>query len=199
MLLHTERIIRSSPGRLPHARARNTVVSFGGYISKRRKVGQNELKKSIGSLPLLKQKIEKRGVRSASAQLAHVCSKMFTTLESKGILRTGPEEFMLASQYREDDELLPEFIRTFHHTFFLGRHYVKRFNDLEQGKDSSITVVLPRIAASAHTVDYVTLYGFRGMDPRVCFLSPMGIRAMVETTSTSSTKRNEQLHTMGEG
>ena len=82
------------------------------------KGGPIRIEKSVGSLPLLKQKLEKRGVRSASAQLAHVCNKMFTTLESKGILRTAPEEFMLASQYRPDDELFAEFIRTFRTTFF---------------------------------------------------------------------------------
>ena len=33
---------------------------FGGYISKKQKVGQYELKKSIGALLLLKQKLEAR-------------------------------------------------------------------------------------------------------------------------------------------
>ena len=117
--------------RIAQRAMKQMVGYFGGYISKRQKVGQYELKKSIGSLPLLKQKLEKRGVQAASAQLAHVCNKMFTTLESKGILRTAPEEFMLASQYRPDDELFAEFIRTFRHTFFfrsLLRRAFRRFS-----------------------------------------------------------------------
>ena len=87
--------------RIAQRAMKQMVGYFGGYISKRQKVGQYELKKSIGSLPLLKQRLEKRGV-SAGTQLALVCNRMFTTLESKGILRTAPEELMLASQYRPD-------------------------------------------------------------------------------------------------
>ena len=95
-------------------------------------MGQYELKKSIGALPLFKQKLEKRQVRSGSTQLAHVCNKCFTTLESKGILRTAPEEFLLASQYRPHDELFAEFVRTFRHTFFHGIHYINRFDALAE-------------------------------------------------------------------
>ena len=101
--------------RIAQRAMKQMVGYFGGYISKRQKVGQYELKKSIGSLPLLKQRLEKR---SAAGQLALVCNRMFTTLESKGILRTAPEEFMLASQYRPDDELFADFIRTFRNPFF---------------------------------------------------------------------------------
>ena len=68
---------------------------FGGYISKKQKVGKFELKKSISTLPLLQQKVEGRGVKSASTQLAHVVNRMFTTLEGKGILRVATEEFLL--------------------------------------------------------------------------------------------------------
>ena len=59
-------------------------------------MGRFELKKSIFTLPLLRDKLEHRGLRSASVQLAHVCNRMFTTLEGKGILRASTEEFTLA-------------------------------------------------------------------------------------------------------
>ena len=68
---------------------------FGGYISKQQKIGQYELKKSVQALPLLHLKLKNRKLTSASHQLAHVVNRMFTTLESKGILRTGTEEFAL--------------------------------------------------------------------------------------------------------
>ena len=58
---------------------------FGGYISKKQKVGQFELKRSIDALPLLRQKLESRSLK-ASAQLAHVCNRFFSVLESKGII-----------------------------------------------------------------------------------------------------------------
>ncbi len=64
---------------------------FGGYISKKQKMGQYELKKSVGALPLLQEKLTERKLTSASHQLSHVVNRMFTTLESKGILRTATE------------------------------------------------------------------------------------------------------------
>ena len=96
-------------------------------------------------------------------------------MESKGILRTAPEEFLLASQYRPHDELFAEFVRTFRHTFFYGIHYINRFDALaKEEKSVATSVVLPKIASSPHAVDQVSLYGFRGMDPRVYYLSPWG-------------------------
>ena len=64
---------------------------FGGYIGKKQKVGQFELKKSIAALPFLKQKLAHRDIKSASVQLAHVTNRMFTTLEGKGVLRASTE------------------------------------------------------------------------------------------------------------
>ena len=97
---------------------------FGGYISKKQKVGQFELKRSIDALPLLKEKLEPRQL-NAGSQLAHVCNRFFSVLESKGILRTATEEFLLASKYRPDDELNAEFIRTFRHRRFMGMSYLQ--------------------------------------------------------------------------
>jgi hypothetical protein len=55
---------------------------FGGYISKKQKIGQFEIKKSISALPLLKEKLQSRGLKTASSQLAHVVNRMFSTVES---------------------------------------------------------------------------------------------------------------------
>ena len=81
---------------------------FGGYISKKQKIGQFEIKKSVSTLPLLKDKLEDRNLKSASAQLPHVVNRMFTTLESKGILRVATEEFLLSSRYKPHDPLAAE-------------------------------------------------------------------------------------------
>merc|ERR1712020_682437 len=88
---------------------------FGGYISKRQKIGQYEIKKSVATLPLLQEKLETRELKTASSQLAHVVNRMFTTLEGKGILRMATEEFLLSSRYKPHDPLAAEFIRTFRH------------------------------------------------------------------------------------
>ena len=146
---------------------------FGGYISKKQKVGRFELKKSISALPLLQEKIQQKAYKSASSQLAHVCNRFFSVLESKGILRTAPEEFMLASRYDPSDELAAEFIRTFRHNYFHGVHYLQRFEALKKNvAEFEVTVVLPKGAANATVTDAVSLYGLRGLDPRLRVLSP---------------------------
>ena len=93
---------------------------FGGYISKRQKLGKFELRKSIGALPLLRQKLEHRQLKTGSGQLAHVCTRMFTALEGKGILRVSTEEFLLSSRYNPTDPLAAEFVRTFREQIFHG-------------------------------------------------------------------------------
>jgi hypothetical protein len=146
---------------------------FGGYIGKRQKTGQFELKKSVEALPHLQEKLEARALPGASHQLAHVCNRVFTTLEGKGILRTGTEEFMLASGYKENDELAAEFVRTCRHTLFHGRFFMERFDALVSRKtEATLNVLLPRIGAAIAETDSVSLYGFRPKTPSMFFLSP---------------------------
>ena len=146
---------------------------FGGYISKKQKMGKFELRKSIGALPLLEEKLKKRDLKTGSGQLAHVCNRMFTALESKGILRSAPEEFMLSERYRPGDELAAEFIRTFRHQFFHGAAYLARYDSLKK-KDETFEVrqMLPKAGRSVNVADEVLLYGLRPLDPRLQFLSP---------------------------
>ena len=66
---------------------------FGGYISKRQKIGRFELKQSIAAQPYFSQKLRNKALQ-AGAQLAHVSNRMFTHLEGRGILRSGVEEVM---------------------------------------------------------------------------------------------------------
>ncbi len=146
---------------------------FGGYISKRQKMGQFELKKSVSALPLLQHKLENRGLRSASTQLAHVTNRMFTTLEGKGILRASTEEFMLASQHKPHDQLAGEFIRTFRHQNFLGKYFLDRYDALSEKKgEVDVRVLLPKCGCGPDVPDQVALYGFRSTKPNVFFLSP---------------------------
>jgi len=145
---------------------------FGGYISKKQKVGQYELKRSIDALPLLQEKLQKRPLK-ASAQLAHVCNRFFSVLESKGILRMATEEFLLASRYRPDDELNAEFIRSFRHRIFRGTYYLQRYDTLKhETKDKVLKTVIPKTSAVNSEFDEVALYGLRPQDPRVSLLSP---------------------------
>ena len=65
---------------------------FGGYISKKQKLGKFELKHTIVSNPFLKAKLLAKQHKHC-AQLAHVTNRMFTCLEGKGVLRTAVEDF----------------------------------------------------------------------------------------------------------
>ena len=146
---------------------------FGGYISKKQKIGQFEIKKSVSTLPLLQQKLEDRQLKTASAQLAHIVNRMFTTLEGKGILRACTEEFLLSSRYKPHDPLAAEFIRTFRHQNFPGKFFLDRYEALAAGKhEMDVRVLLPKQAAGKGIVDMVSLYGFRPRDSPCFFLSP---------------------------
>ena len=117
----------------------------GEYISKKQKIGQFELKKSVSTLPLLQEKLEARGLKTASAQLAHVVNRMFTTLESKGILRVATEEFLLSSRYKAHDHLTAKFIRTFRSENFPRKVFIQRCKALCKGGAIDERVLLPKM------------------------------------------------------
>ena len=144
---------------------------FGGYISKKQKVGQFEIKKSVSALPMFGDKL--RTKKSASVQLAHVADRMFATLETKGILRAAPEEFMHAALYKASDELASEFIRTFRHQYFWGLPLLKRFDAIQTAKEHEVVSIrLPKHGQDTETTDSVTVYGFRPPAPDLFYLSP---------------------------
>ena len=90
---------------------------FGGYISKKQKLGRFELKQSIAAQPFFHNKLNGNANLSAGNQLAHTINRMCTNLEGKGILKSGVEEYLLASEYSPFDELSAEFFRTFSSSF----------------------------------------------------------------------------------
>ena len=146
---------------------------FRWLHSEKQKVGQFEIKKSVSTLPLLHEKLEARGLKTASSQLAHVVNRMFTTLEGKGILRVATEEFLLASRYKPHDPLAAEFIRTFRNRNFPGKFFLERYEALCRREDKmDVRVILPKQALGKGVLDVVSLYGFRPQTPDVFYLSP---------------------------
>ena len=119
----------------------NITGSFGGYISKAQPVGVYELKKSIATLPFLKKKLLERKSKP-SHQLAHTVNRMFTVLESKGIVRTTPQEFQLAADYNEKDILSAEFIRTCKHADFHGWAYLQFVEQVLDGKNCTAKIAV---------------------------------------------------------
>ena len=136
-------------------------------------MGQFELKKSVAALNPLHEKLESRNLQSASTQLAHVCNRMFVTLEGKGILRAVTEEFMLASQYKAHDPLSGEFIRTFRERHFHGKYYLDRYDALRTGAtEVHVKVKMPIHDRSVDLPDEVAFYGYRSSHAALLYLSP---------------------------
>ena len=82
-----------------------------------------------------------RNLKRSSAQQAHVVNRMFTTLETKGILRTAPEEFMLTSLYKANDALAAAFFLTCRHEFFIGTQYLDLYGSMLQKETLRETTV----------------------------------------------------------
>ena len=164
-------------------RAMKTITGyFGGYISKKQKMGNFELRSSVQALPLLHEKLRSRAYKSSSVHLAHMTNRMFTTLEGKGILRMAPEESMLSAMHKASDPLAAEFIRTFRHEYFFGRQLLQRYEQLQnKASHQSVSVLLPKQSSvllpkqsmkSKNQTDFTSLYGFRPPHADVFFLSP---------------------------
>ena len=120
------------------------------------------------ALPLLFEKLRRREYKSSSVQLAHMTNRMFTTLESKGILRTALEEYMLAAMHKAGDPLAAEFIHTFRHEHFNGRHLILRYEHIRDNiSKQSVSILMPKTLARRETTDFPSLYGFRPSHPNV--------------------------------
>jgi len=146
---------------------------FSGYICKKQKLGNFELKSASAALPFLLQRI--RTLKTASAQLAQITNRLISTLEGKGILRSAGESFTLAGKHRHKDELNAEFVRTFQSKNFNGSLYLAKLEFLRRSgsKPQHLRVMLPSLAQSSHFCgNDVDFYGYRGEDPRVHYLSP---------------------------
>ena len=104
---------------------------FSVYISKRQPVGRFELRSSARALPTLHKKIASC---NASAQLAQVVSRMFSTLEGRGKLRTAAEEYNLAANGQSHDPTRAEYICTFNTATFNAMDLLNR---LEHEKSAS--------------------------------------------------------------
>ena len=109
----------------------------------------------------------------ASHQLSHVVNRMFTTLESKGILRMATEEFMLAASFHRWDSLSSEFIRSCREANFYGRAFLERVEAIASHQENlTLTTILPGNKKSMVALDIVSLYGVRPPLPWIWYSSP---------------------------
>ena len=134
----------------------------------------------------LQEKFQELVSLTASHQLAHICNRMFLTLQGECVLRAPTEELILASDYKPHDPLAAKFIRMFRHRYFPGKVYVDKCDALASGAaNQKVTVMLPRAIASAEVPDQVAFHGFRNTHNRSLSFFRSG-NPFVQTTSRAT-------------
>eukprot|EP00973_Karenia_brevis_P054367 7553194-Karenia_brevis.AAC.1 len=89
---------------------------------------------------------------------------MFTTSESKGIVRATPQEFQLSADYNEKDKLSAEFIRTCKHDDFHGAQFLQLAALVLDGKPILENVALPQHRLAKQQVPWSMCYACRPKD-----------------------------------
>ena len=79
---------------------------------------------------------------------------------------------MLASEYSPFDELSAEFIRTFRQDCFYGKFYLDRYDAVSKKTEITIDKCIPKAASKMKHLDCASLYGLRGKDTRLHYMSP---------------------------
>ncbi|CAE7860116.1 esrp2 [Symbiodinium microadriaticum] len=142
---------------------------FGGYISKKQRLGQVELRKCAAKMLQLGQL--KQG-SSAQQQFRAASGRMISDLELNGTLRGAVETVNLCINAQEHDALAAECLRTFPTVSVAGRNWLSRAEAVlaRKGAESlgekrvpyRCSKVLKRAQA---TVPWVEAYAFRPAAP----------------------------------
>ena len=117
--------------------------------------------------------------RSNAQQYHHVANRMLGDLEYRGHVRPATEEFNLAGDHVDKDIFAAEFIRTFLTSNFYGGELLRRWRQLKDD-DAEANRSCPRIPMTQSDgrkrdgaqMTFTDTYGYRGLDPRVMYLSP---------------------------
>jgi hypothetical protein len=156
---------------------RNATGYFSGYICKRQPVGRFQLKAAARTLPLMQTKLA--SAKNISNQMAQVVSRMFSTLEGRGKLRTAAEEYNLAANHSDVSETFAEYISTFNTEMFNGFDLLNRLENEKCLPEAQPYVMLQarKRAHEASNTDAVwynfsDIYGFRPPLECLLYLSP---------------------------
>ena len=105
---------------------------------------------------------------------------MFTTLESKGILRTAPEEFALSAKYNPRDPFAAEGIRTCREETFHGRDFLVIVEAVPQKAElREAKTILPSAKKLCLTLGYSIHVRFQTVHTFAMVSQSLGIHAMV--------------------
>ena len=156
---------------------RQATGYFSGYICKRQPVGRFQLRQAVRSLPHFGSELLTQ--RTAAGQMAQVVGKMFSTLETRGKLRTAAEECNLAANHNEHDKMSAEFICAFATGNLPGHDLINRLEqEMSCEARSNLIFLSPRKAAPKHGeaqiswYSFAGVYGFRPSLPALFYLIP---------------------------
>ena len=115
---------------------------------------------------------------SAGRQWYRMCNRMLTDLNHRCTMRTAPEEFNLSANHHDHDPTAAEFARSYRVQTFPGRRFLTLLETHCSGDGSRKRLgILPVRQAPVLTENIPIahleeVYGYRGKDDRVHYLSP---------------------------
>ena len=154
---------------------REATGYYCGYTSKRQPAGQFELKATAQCLDYVGSGLADKRV---GQQWHRITQRTLSDLQHKCALRPATEEVNLSANLHEQDVTNAEFLRTFRSAVLPGAAYIKALEQEEaRQEDRYFMKVLPvrkaDVGANRILVQpQAELYGYRGPDPRVHYLSP---------------------------
>ena len=160
-----------------------TTGYFGGYIQKGQPISKAEVARAAKQLDFLSATIEGK---EAKGQYMAVANRMLGDLEYRGTIRPTTEEFQLAGQWEETNVASAEFLTTAETVKFLGYKVTRRGEEIER-------VLLHK--AAWKEIDVLDLYGVRGKNEAVYYLSPWELVKWwkVEKVVAPNQYRNEMV------
>ena len=158
--------------RLMQVAARKATKYFTGYLQKPQPLGKNELQQAAKHLSFLE--VDPSQTTKAK-QYRKVLQRLCGDLEFRCSVRPLTEETMLAGFWDGNEVSSAECIRSFPVVPFLGHEWLSQ---LDHSKNNHIQVKPCRRRQVAMTGPAV--YGWRGTDPRVYYLSPWEFTSLWE-------------------
>ena len=143
--------------------ARRSTRYFTGYLQKPQPLGRKELQHAAKQLHFL----ETAAADDPAAQQRKVAHRVLGDLEFRCSTRPMTEEFMLAGFATSTEPTSAECIRSFPVVPFVGTEWLSILDNFTETRQR----VKPSNPHSS-TIKFSEVYGWRGTDPRVWFLSP---------------------------
>ena len=166
-----EKVIR----KLAQRAQREATGYYCGYTFKRQSCGKFVMRATAQSLNYVELGLKDK---SAGRQWYKMSNRVITDLNHRCTVRPAPEECNLSGNLHPQDPTVPEFTRSYRTQTFPGKRFLSLLEaQLEAGQANRRKGVLPVRAAAVVKEEIRThrleeIYGYRGRDERVYYLSP---------------------------